>query len=114
MNVVCFRILDWPSTAIKRKDGGGVTVLDLVAAICRFFNSPNCQGISLRAACPWDFDPNFDWIGDGPDPNFKAPKDRTAKYIEMLGDRNGWTGFERVLKDRAGRLLLHTVHFDSW
>ena len=90
MNQIRFKILHWPSTGIKRKDGGGVTVLDLIGAICRFFDMDDIYGVTLKEACGWLW--VADLTGDGPDPDFEPPKNRVAKHVEVLGMRDGWTG----------------------
>ena len=108
VNQFRLRVGNFPTMVFKRKDGSGFTALTLVDAVCRFFDTANTYGILYKDACPWIFDKSSQ------DPEWKPPEDRTAKWIELMGRRNGWTGFNYIGQDHDGCLFLEALSFDSW
>jgi len=76
----------------------GVNVLQILKALCRFFNRPARSGLTLH---------DLPWIEPTSRPN------RLLTIGDDMGDRNGWTGFDEKTLDGKGRLCLHVLHFDS-
>jgi len=76
----------------------GVTVLQILKALCRFFNRPSRHGGTLH---------DLPWINKANTPN------QILTIGDDLGDRSGWTGFDEKTLDGKGRLCLHVLHFDS-
>jgi len=73
----------------------GVNVLQVLKALCRFFNRPARSGLTLH---------DLPWIKPTNMPN------RLLTIGDDMGDRTGWTGFDEKTLDGKGRLCLHVVH----
>jgi hypothetical protein len=88
LKVIRVQIVDLQ--VITARNDHGITVLDLMKAICKFYRKP-VKGYS------------------------RGKGRNMYTYMDLHGesDRTGWCGWDEVGCDKDGHLILKSVHWDS-
>jgi hypothetical protein len=79
----------------------GVTVLDLVKGLCNFFGLPVDEFANAVIAHDQEVYDDLD------------SEDMVFTYSDGMGDHRVWNGWDELVVDETGHLLLRAIYFDS-